>query len=218
MICQQSPRCLLSLHLSVSLALLGSITWRALSTSDLSVVSQPFPQLFRLTLIVLRSPKLASGHTSPAMSPATEFYRSQVGGNSVINYGYTDLPWRLLIKDIYFFFTYAWALPWILLPVSPYGSGDLDELYPSWRNIFCISVHFVLVIFQLLFLLALPISLFFPIWMGITGVAGFLTFNWLICKLLNGKEVSFQSDEKYAKALPEHAHEQWVFLNGVAVG
>jgi hypothetical protein len=54
--------------------------------------------------------------------------------------------------------------------------------------------------------------------MAATGIAGFMFTNWLICKLLNGSKETYTSDEKYAKARPEHAHEQWVFLNGVAVG
>ncbi|KND89301.1 hypothetical protein TOPH_06028 [Tolypocladium ophioglossoides CBS 100239] len=152
------------------------------------------------------------------MGTATEFYRSQIGGTSVINYCYTDMPWRLLVKDIHYFFAYAWALPWVLMPLRPYGSDELDELYPDWRNLFCILVHFVLVILQLAFLVVLPVAIFFPIWTVAGGVSAFMLVNWALCKLLNGKEVTFRSNEKYAKELPEHAHEQWVFLNGVAVG
>jgi hypothetical protein len=56
------------------------------------------------------------------------------------------------------------------------------------------------------------------LWMGAVFVLSFLTVNWLLCKLLNGRETTFHSEEKYAKALPEHQHEQWIFLNGVAAG
>jgi hypothetical protein len=152
------------------------------------------------------------------MGTATEFYRSQIGGTSVINYCYTDLPVKLLLKDIYYFFAYFWALPWIILPIRPWGSGELDELYPSRKNIFCILVHCILAVLQLAFIIALPVTIFFPLWATALGVGAFMTLNWLLCKLLNGKSVTFHSDEKYAKARPEHAHEQWVFLNGVAVG
>ena len=152
------------------------------------------------------------------LEAATEFYRCQVGGGTVINYSYTDKPWRLLMKDMYYFFAYSWALPWILWPIYPYGAGDLDELYPSASNLFCIFIHIVLVILQLGAILALPAALFFPLWMGLTAAGGFLTLNWLLCKLLNGKGIIYHSEEKYAKAKPEHAHEQWIFCNGVAVG
>ncbi|CAM1504266.1 Fc.00g018570.m01.CDS01 [Cosmosporella sp. VM-42] len=152
------------------------------------------------------------------MDAVTEYYRSQIGESSVINYCYTDFPWRLFAKDVYYFCVYSWALPWVLWPLWPYGSDELDELYPTPKNLFCILIHFVLCLLQLAFILALPFSLIFPLWMAVGGVTAFMFVNWLLCKLLNGKELTFQSEEKYAKALPEHEHEQWVFLNGVAVG
>lgn len=152
------------------------------------------------------------------MNVATEFYRSQIGGDSVINYSYTDLPWKLFLKDVYYFFAYGWALPWIVLPLSPCGSGQLDELYPSARNLFCIAIHILLVILQLVFLLGCVVMVIFPVWMGAAFVGGFLALNWLLCRLLNGRNITYQSDPKFASAKPEHEHEQWIFLNGVAVG
>ncbi|KAH6963881.1 hypothetical protein DER45DRAFT_127468 [Fusarium avenaceum] len=149
---------------------------------------------------------------------ATQFYRSQIGEESVIDYSHTDFPFKLLAKDIYYFCVYIWALPWVVWPVYPFKSKDFDELYPSSQNIFCIVVHLVLVILQLGFLLALPFAVVLPVWLAAAAIAGFMTLNWLLCKLLNGTQETYTSDEKYAKALPEHAHEQWVFLNGVAVG
>jgi hypothetical protein len=152
-----------------------------------------------------------------SMGP-TEFFGSQVGGPSVINYSYTDLPWKLLAWDVYYFFRFAWALPWILLPMTPTDSGSLDELSINRKNLWCIFIHFVLCILQLIFLLCLPIAILFPIWMVAIAVGGFLTVNYFLCMLLNGRTMTFTSDESYAAALPEHAHEQWIFLNGVAVG
>jgi hypothetical protein len=154
----------------------------------------------------------------PAMPHKTAFYRSQLGDSSVINYGYTDPPWRLMAKDIYYFFVYSWALPWVGLPLRPTDSGNLDELYPSLQNLWCMLVHFVLLVLQLGFLLSLPFLFIFPLWADATYVAGFLILNRMLCGLLNGKDITYTSDEKYAKKLPEHDHEQWVFLNGVAVG
>lgn len=148
---------------------------------------------------------------------STQFYRSQVGDTSVINYSYTDSPWKLLAKDIYYFFVYLWALPWVLMPLWP--SGELDELYAyDWRNWYCVVAHFVLCVMQLVLFLALPFTLLLPIWTAAGGIAIFLFVNWLICLTLNGSDIKFNSEEKYAPALPEHEHEQWVFLNGVAVG
>ncbi|KAH7322858.1 hypothetical protein B0I35DRAFT_426607 [Stachybotrys elegans] len=152
------------------------------------------------------------------MGRATDFYQSQIGDGTVINYSYTDIPWRLLAQDTYYFFSYCWALPWIIFPLSPCGSGELDELYPSRKNIFCLVIHGILVVLQLVFILSLPFLLLLPMWAGVGYVGAFMLLNWLLCKLLNGKEITFHSDEKYAKAHPEHQHEQWIFLNGVAAG
>ena len=152
------------------------------------------------------------------MEAATQFYRSQIGDTAVINYCYTDMPWRLLMKDISYFFKYAWALPWILFPLRPFGSGELDELFPSLKNVFCIMVHCILLVLQLIFIVVLPFLVMLPVWTSGLIFGIFMALNWLLCLLLNGKEVTFRSDPKYAESLPEHQHEQWVFLNGVAVG
>lgn len=149
---------------------------------------------------------------------ATQYYRSQIGEESVIDYSHTDFPFKLLAKDVYYFFVYVWALPWVIWPVYPFKCKVFDELYPSPQNVFCVVVHLVLFFLQLGFIIALPFSIVFPVWMAATGIAGFMFTNWLICKLLNGSKETYTSDEKFAKARPEHAHEQWVFLNGVAVG
>ncbi|KAM3456393.1 hypothetical protein MY3296_001672 [Beauveria thailandica] len=152
------------------------------------------------------------------MNAATDFYRSQVGGTGVINYSYTDFPWRLFLKDVYYFFVYCWALPWVVLPLTPTDSGELDELYPSWANLQCLAVHTILILLQLFFFFGLLVAVLLPVWLGAVFVGGCLFLNWLLCLLLNGKGMTFHSDEKYAKALPQHQHEQWIFLNGVAAG
>ncbi|KAF9873566.1 hypothetical protein CkaCkLH20_09025 [Colletotrichum karsti] len=148
----------------------------------------------------------------------TRFLGSQVGGQSVINYSYTDFPWKLLAYDIYFFFSYAWALPWIVWPFSPADSGDLDELAFTRQNLFCVGMHLLLCILQIGFIFALPLTIFFPLWIDILALSAFFAVNYLLCLLLNGPTLTYTSDEKYAPALEKHAHEQWIFLNGVAVG
>ncbi|KAI0547751.1 hypothetical protein F4679DRAFT_355969 [Xylaria curta] len=148
----------------------------------------------------------------------TEFFGSQVGGESVISYSYTDLPWKLVAYDIKYFFTFAWALPWIIWPVRPCDGGHFDELSSTSDNIWCISVHVVLFILQLMFLITLPIAFLLPVYLFIAALGVFFLINWLLCLCLNGKTITYESDPKYAPALPEHEHEQWIFLNGVAVG
>ncbi|KAI3319792.1 hypothetical protein HD806DRAFT_547689 [Xylariaceae sp. AK1471] len=157
----------------------------------------------------------SSGHDA---NNRTEFFGSQVGGKSVINYSYTDLPWKLVAWDIKCFFTFAWALPWILWPVRPCDGDHFDELSYTADNVWCIFIHVLLVILQLFFLISLPVTLVLPVYLFIAALAVFFTVNWLLCRCLNGKTITYESDPKYAPALEEHQHEQWIFLNGVAVG
>ncbi|KAI0868228.1 hypothetical protein GGS24DRAFT_223910 [Hypoxylon argillaceum] len=148
----------------------------------------------------------------------TEFFGSQVGGKSVINYSYTDQPWKLVAYDIKYFFTFAWALPWIVWPVRPSDGGHFDELSFTADNIWCISVHVVLFVLQLLFLILLPIAFLLPVYLFAAALGVFFLVNSLLCRLLNGNTTTYVSDSKYAPALAEHQHEQWLFLNGVAAG
>lgn len=175
------------------------------------------PTTNNINTVPIRRPSQQPASSS-IMDGFTELYRSQIGGASVINYSYTDMPVKLLGWDIYYFFVYAWALPWVLYPMFTYGSGTMDELYPTWMNGFCVLVHLVLAVLQLAFLIAIPFAVLLPVWMAAAVFGGFMIGNWLLCKLLNGKERTFHSDDVYAKEDPEHAHEQWVFVNGVAVG
>ena len=163
---------------------------------------------------------VASGWRKPKAptSNATKFFGSQIGGGSVINYSYTDMPWRLMAYDVYYFFMFLWALPHVLLPVTPTDSGDLDELSLTRGNLFCIAVHFVLCILQLGFILALPTLVLLPIWTAALVLGLFFLLNYGICMLINGNKVEYASNPEYAPALPEHAHEQWIFINGVAAG
>ncbi|KAF7545603.1 hypothetical protein G7Z17_g9053 [Cylindrodendrum hubeiense] len=152
------------------------------------------------------------------MARDTQFYRSQIGESSVIDYSHTDFPLKLFFKDVYYFFVYIWALPWIVWPMFPSGPKEFNELAITWPNLYCVVLHTILAIMQLLFILSLPFTVFFPIWMVALGISVFMVVNWVFCRMLNGGHGTYESDEKYAEALPEHAHEQWIFLNGVAVG
>jgi hypothetical protein len=149
-----------------------------------------------------------------------QFFGSQLDRQTTISYSYTDSPLRLLAYDVYYFCSYAWALPYILWPVRPTEPGPLSELSFNFPNVFCILVHVVLCVLQVGFILLLPLAFLLPVWTAAAGVAVFLLSNSALCILLNGSPwtVTYQSDPRLAPDLPEHAHEQWVFLNGVAVG
>lgn len=131
-------------------------------------------------------------------------------------------PWRLVWDDIQLFCSQAAYLPYIVWPVTPFNSGALDELYPSPRNLFCISVHLVLCAAQLAFIVVIPAFLFWPAPFGLLSfvvfVFSFLAINQLMCSwLLNGKRPILNSQVDLSR-FPKHDDERWIFLNGVAVG
>lgn len=164
----------------------------------------------------------APGSVRPKMaspgSDDTSFFGCQIGGKSAVNYSYTDMPWKLMAYDVYYFFKYSWAIPFILWPLTPADSGELSELSFTLKNAYAIAIHVVLVILQLGFILALPLLAVVPVWTAVTAIALFMLMNRALTKLLNGDRVEYTSEEKYAPALPEHAHEQWIYINGVAAG
>lgn len=120
--------------------------------------------------------------------------------------------------DVYYFFRFLWAFPYIVWPLHPTDSGDLSELSFTRKNFFCLAIHGVLIVLQLVFIVALPFLFLLPVWTAIIIVVSFLVLNNFLAGLLNGKTVEYHSDPEYAPALPEHAHEQWIFINGVAAG
>lgn len=76
----------------------------------------------------------------------------------------------------------------------------------------------MLCIVQLAGIAALPSLLVLPVWLAVLLTGLFLLINTVLCLLLNGKGVEYHSEPKYAPELPEHAHEQWIYINGVAAG
>jgi hypothetical protein len=96
----------------------------------------------------------------------------------------------------------------------------LDELYPSKENLWDIVIHVFLAVYQLIFLLSLPIFviLAFPaLAIGIYMTVA-LTLNWVICRFtLNGSARILQSQVP-VEHRPEHDSEHWVFVNGVGAG
>ncbi|KAF8852723.1 hypothetical protein BDZ45DRAFT_658824 [Acephala macrosclerotiorum] len=151
------------------------------------------------------------------MPTTTKFYGSQVGGSPVTSYSYTGSPLELLRHDIASAFSFFLFLPFIVMPMNPLRSGYLCELYPSLENFWCMFLHVVLILLQLPFLLSIPFWIFLPVWTVGLGVGVFLVVNRGIWYLLNGPEIEYPSNPAYASN-EGHEHEQWIFLNGVAVG
>lgn len=147
-----------------------------------------------------------------------KFYGSQVGGKIVTPHSYTDSPLKLLRHDVWSALKLFAFSPFIVVPLSPCGSRELCELYPSAANLWNMFLHFILIMMQLPVILSVPFWIFFPVWVVIIGVSVFWAINQTICYILNGSKLQYHSDPKYAKLRDEHKHEQWIFLNGVAVG
>ncbi|TVY82912.1 hypothetical protein LSUE1_G001896 [Lachnellula suecica] len=150
--------------------------------------------------------------------PGTKFYGSQVGGKSVTPHSYTGSPLELLRHDIFSALGFYDLLFNIVFPINPCGSGEFCELYPSFANLWAMFLHLVLILMQLPFILSVPFWLLFPGWVVLLGILGFGVVNKAVCFLLNGSRLRFRSNPKYAGLKKEHEHEQWIFLNGVAVG
>lgn len=163
-------------------------------------------------------PPAAQPAPPPGHGSDTRFFGSQIGGRSVINYGYTDMPWKLMAWDVYYFFRFFWAIPYIVWPLTPTDSGDLSELAPTWGNAWALLIHLLLCIVQVAGLVLSPALVVLPVWTAGLALGVFFVVNRVLYSLLNGEGVEYHSDPKYAPALPEHAHEQWIFINGVAAG
>ncbi|KAK0721436.1 hypothetical protein B0T21DRAFT_294635 [Apiosordaria backusii] len=174
-----------------------------------------------IAIMAFFRPKAASASDPiTKMISSTAFIGSQTGGESVINYSYTDLPWTLMLWDIYYFFHYLWAIFYVVWPMTPTDSGELSELSFTRGNMLSLGVHMILVVLQLGFIIALPFMVLLPVWTAVGVIAGFMAVNKLLCVILNGRgdQVEYHSDPEYAEAKKEHEGEVWIFINGVAAG
>jgi hypothetical protein len=135
----------------------------------------------------------------------------------VISHSYTGDPLTLLWHDIASAFSLILFMPYIVFPMNPLRSRHFCELYPSLANLWSMFLHVILLLLQLPFLLSIPFWILFPVWMVIFAVTCFLFINSGIWWLLNGSKMEYCSDPAYASN-EGHEHEQWIFLNGVAVG
>ncbi|KAJ5114296.1 hypothetical protein NUU61_000055 [Penicillium alfredii] len=132
---------------------------------------------------------------------------------------YTASPVRLLWSDIRLILQNIWTLPGIFLPLRLGRTSPLDELFVSLPNGATVALHGFLVVYQLAFLVSLPIVLLLmmpALWI-LTYVAGFFSVNYLICILLNGRRRIITSQVPVTET-PGHERECWFFINGVAVG
>ncbi|KAJ5249630.1 hypothetical protein N7489_000040 [Penicillium chrysogenum] len=133
---------------------------------------------------------------------------------------YTASPIKLLWSDLSLFFSKLWALPGILLPLQLARTHELDELYPSLRNGATVLIHIFLVVYQLAFLLSLPIIVVCMVpglWILAYAAIAF-TINYAIVMLmLNGFQQVLVSQVPVFER-PGHQRERWLYINGIAAG
>jgi len=157
---------------------------------------------------------------NPIRKKSVSFLPSQIGDTLQTPQSYTANPLKLLLYDIHLC---MWAkigfLAGILKPIR-YGkeADKFDELYPSLLNIKSVVIHTILFVAQSIFLASVPIAVLsqIPAFWIIVYFVIFFSFNSVLCRILNGSKLVYQSDEKLVKAT--HPSEYWIFLNGVSVG
>ncbi|KAL3433731.1 hypothetical protein BDV09DRAFT_205150 [Aspergillus tetrazonus] len=133
---------------------------------------------------------------------------------------YTASPWSLMWEDILLVVRTSWSIPWVLLPLKHQHSNELDELYPSLTNIANVVFQAVLSLVQILFLLSVPVLVICMVpalWVCVY-ISGFLWFNRTLCNLILNRKPSVLVSKYPKEEAPEHKHEHWVYINGIACG
>ncbi|SPJ84331.1 uncharacterized protein FTOL_10849 [Fusarium torulosum] len=88
---------------------------------------------------------------------------------------YTGTPWLIFISDVKLFFQNVFYLLYLFIPLYPWRSGSLCEMYPSRDNLTDIALHLLLSIAQLTFLVSLVTLAFLPTFTYIGYIA---VKNW----------------------------------------
>ncbi|KAL2869263.1 uncharacterized protein BJX67DRAFT_22856 [Aspergillus lucknowensis] len=133
---------------------------------------------------------------------------------------YTASPWRLLWDDILLCLRSLWSVPNVIWPLGPHNSGDLDELYPSLGNIGNLGFQVLLSLLQIAFLFSIPVFVvcMVPALWTCIYIGSVLCANKALCDLLLNQGPAVLVSRVPENQLPEHEHEHWVFINGVACG
>lgn len=133
---------------------------------------------------------------------------------------YTASPIKLLWSDLCLFVSLIRYLPGIFIPLHLCRTVPLDEFYPSMHNIFIVTVHLFLAVYQAVFLISLPLMIICMapgLWI-LAYFAGGIAFNYAVVMLcLNGFERILVSKVPVAEQ-PGHDRERWLFINGIAAG
>ncbi|KAL3456200.1 hypothetical protein BJX64DRAFT_281532 [Aspergillus heterothallicus] len=132
-------------------------------------------------------------------------------------------PFRWVWEDICSVLRLANLIPRIILPLGPFPSGKLDELYPSLPNLWALALQIFLVISQVLLIFSFPFALLafwaLPLVAHFAFYMAFAIVTSIIVRLLNGPP-SGRSLIGVPTTRPpvNDESELWFFINGVATG
>ncbi|KAI1016288.1 hypothetical protein LB504_009162 [Fusarium proliferatum] len=134
---------------------------------------------------------------------------------------YTGTPLVLFLSDIKLFFQNFFYLPYLFIPLYPWKSGPFCEHYPCRENLIDITIHCILSVTQLAFIVSLFTLAFFPTFVYIGYIAVFFAVNELVCWHFNRgipRSGLKSSEDGFTRTWPRHDDEAWIFLNGICVG
>ncbi|KAL2793141.1 hypothetical protein BJX66DRAFT_232910 [Aspergillus keveii] len=132
-------------------------------------------------------------------------------------------PFRWVWEDICSVPRLANLIPRIILPLGPFSSGKLDELYPSLPNLWALALQIFLVISQVILLFTFPVGLLalwaLPLVAHAAFYTAFAVVTSIVVRLLNGPP-SGRSLIGVPKTRPpvNDESELWFFINGIATG
>lgn len=129
-----------------------------------------------------------------------------------------ETPLRLILQDAGVLIQNIRYLPWIILPFKT--SDSSAELYMSLShardNLIQCWLFFMEVV---LLLLAVPATLFLPVWIAILAAFLCCLVVRAICLPLEGSRVVHSEMGREATmASKQHESERWLFINGCMTG
>jgi hypothetical protein len=154
------------------------------------------------------------------MTMSIPFLPSQQGVNSQTALPYTADPRKLFIADFGICFSQWRHVLGIFLPwqINPMTADKYGELYPNATNLKCVILHIILVIWEGLFLLTLPLVLVFPMAWMVLWLLAVYAVKLFFCYFLNGSSLTYEPDPKLVEKFTGHESEYWIYMNGVSVG
>lgn len=138
------------------------------------------------------------------------------GGASTTPLNFRESPFRLLWADIKLVASLILWVPHIFLPLKT--TSKFSELHPSWMNMRDLTLHIILGLLGIIFLLvAAPLGIGAP--GGASGIFVLLYCGiiWVCCIPLRAKTRVLNSKVDLA-GFDLRPEESWVFVNGVSAG